>query len=434
MGEQDNVIRRVESIGVAEEARIWLTDVRDSIERVWWNAMNRHGFPPNRERSRMLVDQLLRLLERPEQEPRLSPQFGEGDWVETAGIDEVLTHLTCMRYAVLEQLARSNLPAPLDVLQVIDPIIDQWMTGLSRDALHSLNCDLSQQLAEWTSAAREAMSRLAKLEKTKSDFISIAAHELKTPLTLIKGYTAILTESSQERDQGELVSLASGIIRGTERLGELIGDMIDVAAIDSESLGLRRDVVFLSKLVELAIAEVRSAAPERQVEISVNDLSKLPEIEGDAQRLYQVLTRVIGNGVKYTPERGGVDISSRLLYSGEMDSGDQFIELIVADTGIGIDPDDQEWVFEKFYCVADPSLHSTSKARFKGAGPGLGLTIARGIVEAHGGLMWVESEGYDEERCPGSQFHIVLPTRFGGSADQTRHLVREKLLQEVKEE
>jgi len=269
MGEISNVNQRIEPSNEVEVARNWLTDVRDSIERAWWNAMNRHGFPPDRERSRMLIDQLLRLLEIPEREPRLAPQFGEGDWVGTAGLDEVLTHLTCLRHAVLEQLARGNLPAPLDVLQVIDPIIDQWMTGLSivhlersRDALHSLNRDLSQQLAERTSAAREAMSRLAKLEKTKSDFISIAAHELKTPLTLIKGYTAILTENNQEREQGELISLASGIIRGTERLGELIDDMIDVAAIDSESLWLRREMVFLSKLVEMAIAEVRSAAPD----------------------------------------------------------------------------------------------------------------------------------------------------------------------------
>jgi signal transduction histidine kinase len=83
----------------------------------------------------------------------------------------------------------------------------------------------------------------------------------------------------------------------------------------------------------------------------------------------------------------------------------------VADTGIGIPPDDLERIFEKFYRVGDITSHSTGKIKFKGAGPGLGLTIARGIVEAHGGRLWVESPGHDEQICPGSEFHVVLPVQ-----------------------
>ena len=85
------------------------------------------------------------------------------------------------------------------------------------------------------------------------------------------------------------------------------------------------------------------------------------------------------------------------------------VEIVVADTGIGIDPALRDLVFAKFYQTGTISLHSTGKVKFKGGGPGLGLAIARGIVEAHAGRIWVESPGYDEENCPGSQFHVVLP-------------------------
>jgi len=88
-----------------------------------------------------------------------------------------------------------------------------------------------------------------------------------------------------------------------------------------------------------------------------------------------------------------------------------WVEVVVSDTGVGIDVGDQERIFDKFYRAESPDLHSTSKTRFMGAGPGLGLTIARGIVEAHGGRIWVESKGYDPQACPGSHFHILLPVR-----------------------
>jgi signal transduction histidine kinase len=85
------------------------------------------------------------------------------------------------------------------------------------------------------------------------------------------------------------------------------------------------------------------------------------------------------------------------------------IQIVVSDTGIGIDPRFHELIFTKFYQTGQVSLHSSGKTKFKGGGPGLGLAIARGIVEAHGGKTWVESPRRDEEACPGSQFYVVLP-------------------------
>jgi signal transduction histidine kinase len=99
------------------------------------------------------------------------------------------------------------------------------------------------------------------------------------------------------------------------------------------------------------------------------------------------------------------------LLNGATDPREQAVEIVVADTGIGIAPDDLGRIFNRFYRAGDVMSHSTGKTKFKGAGPGLGLTIARGIVEAHGGRIWAESLGYDEQTRPGSQFHVVLPVQ-----------------------
>jgi signal transduction histidine kinase len=112
------------------------------------------------------------------------------------------------------------------------------------------------------------------------------------------------------------------------------------------------------------------------------------------------------NAIKYTPDGGCISVGGSITHNGR---GPQWIEVVVADSGIGIDPDEQELIFEKFYQTGDVLLHSSGKTRFKGGGPGLGLAIARGIVEAHGGKIFVESPGHDERRYPGSRFHVRLP-------------------------
>jgi len=109
------------------------------------------------------------------------------------------------------------------------------------------------------------------------------------------------------------------------------------------------------------------------------------------------------NAIKFTPDSGTITLNGRLLPG--------FIEITVTDTGIGISPEHQALIFEKFGQLGRSDLHSSGRTKFKGGGAGLGLPITRGIIEAHGGTIWVESEGYDEIKCPGSTFHVLLPTR-----------------------
>jgi signal transduction histidine kinase len=123
----------------------------------------------------------------------------------------------------------------------------------------------------------------------------------------------------------------------------------------------------------------------------------------DPERILQVLRNVLTNAVKYTPDGGWIMVDGRKLPG--------FVEITVQDSGIGIDLEDQPIIFEKFSRLGSTSLHSSGKTKFKGGGPGLGLRIAKGIIESHGGAVWVESPGYDEKNCPGTTFHILLPMR-----------------------
>jgi signal transduction histidine kinase len=132
----------------------------------------------------------------------------------------------------------------------------------------------------------------------------------------------------------------------------------------------------------------------------------LPPIEADPDMLYKVFYNVIINAIKYTPDGGQITVGGQVV--DDVPSG-KYIQIRVRDTGIGIDAKHHGLIFEKLYQVGEVALHSSGKTKFKGGGPGLGLAIAKGIVEAHGGRIWVESPGYDEESCPGSTFYILLP-------------------------
>jgi signal transduction histidine kinase len=267
--------------------------------------------------------------------------------------------------------------------------------------LKRLNAEITQLNENLT----ETYERLAILDKTKSDFISIASHELKTPLTHIKGYTDMLAEMGQEETvtPDAVLRITQGISKGTQRLHGVVDAMLDVSLIEQDTFRIHPIPVSLTHVVRQVVGGLEAAVTERRQTVNTAGLDALPDIIADETRLYQALRNVIINSVKFTPDEGSIDIRARTLDSGSM------VELAIADSGIGIDPEHQDLIFEKFYRVGDLNLHSTGQTKFKGAGPGLGLPIARGIIEAHGGRIWVESPGYDEEMCPGSTFYVVLP-------------------------
>jgi signal transduction histidine kinase len=297
-------------------------------------------------------------------------------------------------------------------IALLRTLADQTAVALENARLVSDLRQLNAEITELNETLTATNERLAILDKTKSDFISISSHELKTPLTQVKGYADILMQVSQgEANVREAVQqMADGITRGVQRLQTVVDAMLDVSLIEAQAFVVHPGLVSLRHVIVQVVDTVREAAQERELVIETGNLDGLPTIMADSTRLYQALHNIAINAVKFTPDGGRIDICAQVIADGEA------VEITIADTGIGINVEHHDLIFDKFYRVGDLNLHSTGQVKFKGAGPGLGLPIAKGIVEAHGGRVWVESEGQDEDRLPGSVFHVVLPV---GSPEET---------------
>ena len=286
----------------------------------------------------------------------------------------------------------------VETLAALEPVFAHSVTRLAWLASRMAEAQLEEDLerTRW---------ELSKMDRTKSDFISIAAHELKTPLTLVQGYASIL--SSGLSGESHLQEPLRGLKSGIGRLQAIIKDLIDVSLINTNVFTLSLQADSLHRIINLAIDDLEQDATDRHLTI---EIQRFPGATGmmylDTHRIYQAFSNLIGNAIKYTPDGGTISISAETLRGNSPDLN--FVQITVADTGIGIAPDDLPHVFEKFYRVGEIELHSTGKTKFKGGGPGLGLAIVRGIVEAHEGRVWAESPGHNEQRCPGSKFHVML--------------------------
>jgi len=314
--------------------------------------------------------------------------------------------------------ARSWLGVPLTRFDVVI-----GMLSLTRETPHPFDDDqvtLAMAFAGQAAIALEnarlydgvtrAYDQLARLDRTKSDFIRIASHELRTPLTTLRGCSQILANDPTIKQSAYHLELVSGLQAGALRLHEIVESMLDMAKIDSRVLQLDPKPVPLQVLLQAVRSTFDKALVERQLTLRLEDMSHLPELQADREAVRKVFYHLIGNAIKYTPDGGAITISGKALPD-QADLSEGGIEIVVSDTGIGIDPRFHGMIFEKFYQTGQIALHSTGKTKFKGGGPGLGLAIVQGIVQAHGGRVWVESPGCDEQICPGSQFHVVLPLR-----------------------
>jgi len=264
---------------------------------------------------------------------------------------------------------------------------------------------------------RNIQQKLEQLDKSKSNFISVAAHELKTPLTLIEGYAAMIGDMIKD-ENAKLLS--DGVRGGVSRLREIVDDMIDVSLIDNRMLSLNFQPFWFNQSFKLLEKEFQPTCEERQLSLEIRSFSGDDQlIFADSERIYQALRNVLTNAIKYTPDGGKISVDGRILPG--------FIEVIIEDTGIGISLEDQLTIFEKFNQVGEVALHSSGKTKFMGGGPGLGLPITRGIIEAHDGTIWVDSPGCDEETCPGSSFHILLPDRSEATDPKVEKLFGSKM-------
>lgn len=264
--------------------------------------------------------------------------------------------------------------------------------------------DMTKHLQERTNELEKTNQILEQMDRTKIRFIQVSAHELRTPLTLVQGYAQMVQMKAKGNPDFE--KYANGIVDGTTRMVDVIDNLLDASRIDSNLLETLKDDLEIETLIDKVQKIFKDSLQERNISLTIDGISELPVIHADKDLLYKVFYHVVMNAIKYTPDGGEIAISGRTV-NGE--NGNSEVEFSIKDTGIGIDPQYQELVFEKFYQTGEVLLHSSGKTKFKGGGPGLGLAISRGIMDAHGGRIWLESPGYNENTNPGTTVFIRLP-------------------------
>jgi signal transduction histidine kinase len=393
----------------------WLHVQAEAIARPWINSvLARRTYQPDQANSclteaglRALYDSLAVALESGRYaalDDTISAVTRDG-YVSGYPLNDLLLILSSLKSEVWQAVTVAFPPEEaLGYLRSIDSV---FQTGLSYQA--RVFADLVQY--ELASELDRTRSQLIKLDQTKSRFISIAAHELKTPLTLIQGYSDILNRELGSNVSEQVHMAITGLASGARRLLTVVNDMIAVSQIDAQSLQLNFQLISLPHILQIVMQDLRTSLEERVLSFKMKPIPpELGAFHADPQRVYQIFEYVIGNAIKYTPDGGSITIGIDLLDAPA--DVERFVEVSVSDTGIGIAPEDIPHLFDKFYSKTDISRHSSGRTKFKGGGSGLGLSVVKGIVEAHGGKIVVESPGYDEAACPGTTVRIFLPVRY----------------------
>ena len=233
---------------------------------------------------------------------------------------------------------------------------------------------------------------IMETEKMKSDFISIASHELRTPISLIQGYTELI--AMDHPDDSEAHAMSSVIFTNLNRLTGIVDALLNIDGIEKGDILVDFKPVEVTTLIDHSISLIEGFARLRNIKISI-DIQNNTVIAGDESKLSQVLYHLLINAIKYTPDGGKIAVRMR-------DEGIK-IHFEIEDSGIGIHPDEHTKVFLPFYEVQNTMHHKTGVYEYLAAGAGIGLALVKGFVEMHNGQVWLESKPGE-----GSIFHFTL--------------------------
>lgn len=273
------------------------------------------------------------------------------------------------------------------------------------EARRNYHKELTEHLEKRLRDLEAANSKLRQLDVIKDDFIKRTAHELRTPLTIIYGYGRLLQTAPPvhqlTQTNPEVGAYVDALVESVERLHDVINEIFTVYRLTTGQIELNLAQSNLGEIVQYALDDFKQAAQQRNVNVEFTREGWPTKLMVDFELLRLALANVIGNAIKFTPDGGKVSIN-------HIETSDT-VKIIVHDSGIGIPIEEQHRIFDSFYSFEKTDHHSTSKTAFRGGGLGLGLSICRSIIEAHGGKIHVESQGQDVEKMPGSTFHIEIP-------------------------
>ena len=270
-------------------------------------------------------------------------------------------------------------------------------------------------LRKKTKKLEEAAKELAKLEEGRKHllrFLAIASHDLKAPLSAVQSYLQLMLGGFV----GEMAEKQRHMMkRSSKRVSELLGlisDLLDISRIEAGQIIGEMEEVSLPQVVKDSIESVRALAKENKISLTVEIPKSLPKLQASGARLQQVVTNLLINAIKFSPEKG--DVKVRAV------DRDKYVQVEVLDTGSGIDADDLPKIFNDFYRGGDKEK----------TGTGLGLSIVKRIVEAHGGMIWAESPNPEDETARGSKFTFTLAknqTLSGTKQEKHERIRKEKV-------
>jgi len=258
------------------------------------------------------------------------------------------------------------------------------------ERLNQYSTELEQRLDE----LQTAYEKLQELDKMKDAFLSTVSHELRTPLTSIKSFAEILlTYDSDPETRKEFLNIIND---ESDRLTRLINDFLDLSKIESGNIQWETTLVDITEVIKTSINTTESLSARMNLTMDMENVQDVPTVWGDKDRFVQVMTNLISNAIKFSPEDGKIIINAETFRSDE-DNAQEMVKISIIDEGKGVSPEDQKIIFNKFTQVGDT-------LRDKPQGTGLGLPISKEIVEHYGGKIWVESE-----LGKGSTFSFTLP-------------------------
>ncbi len=253
------------------------------------------------------------------------------------------------------------------------------------------NATLYTSLQKATDELKEANEKLKELDTLKNEFVSVASHELRTPMTAIKSYLWMaLEDRGGKLNEKQRYYIQRGY-NSVDRLIRLVNDMLNISRIEAGRITVNMQSVDLEKLAQEVIDEVQPRAKEVGVSVTMEKHEKLPQVLADSDKIKEVFFNLIGNSIKFTPKDGKITVGFR--------QKDGLIETVIKDTGSGIEAEDIGKLFQKFGLL--PGSYTTNQPAM---GTGLGLYICRSIVELHQGKIWAESDG----RGKGATFTFQL--------------------------
>lgn len=281
----------------------------------------------------------------------------------------------------------------------------------------------NRELTRENSKLMKESSNFKRISELKTKFLGIASHELKTPLTSIKGYSEILLDTMVDELSPKVKRMIERISRAGDKLHNVVNDMLDVSRIEQNRLRLKPEDLNMAELLIDCRDELQHFLEKRNISSIFDMPQNLPTYYGDKVRMHQVFTNLFSNAVKYSPDNTTITCTVKLQ--------DGCFHIVIKDQGVGIDPLEHENIFTPFYEVANTVNHSTG-VKFMGGGTGLGLSIVKGIIQRHGGEIWVESDGPDSGDSKGSEFHIQLPieSNIHWSDDETQMMKLNSIMEQ----